>query len=112
MDQTLFTGQDLDERAEGHDARHLAGIDLAGFDLARQRLDPLDGLLGVLGAARADVHRAVVLDVDTGARLLGDLADHLAAWPDDVADLVRVDFDRGDAWCVAADFLARASDDR
>ena len=58
------------------------------------------------------LHRAVVLDVDGGLGLFGDLANHLAAWADDVADLVRVDLDRGDARREAADLGARLGDDR
>src|SRR5216683_49779 len=110
VDQALFAGQDLDEGAEWHDPRDLARVDLASRDLAGQRTNPIDGFLGVLGVVRADIHRTVVLDVDAGLGLLGDLADDLAAWADDVADLVRVDLDRGDAWGEATDFGARLGD--
>src|SRR6266704_1010261 len=112
MDQTFFAWQDLDERAKWQDPRYLARVDLAGFDLPRERANPIDRLLSVLGVVRADVHRAVVLDIDAGLGLLGDLADDLAAWADDVADLVRVDLDGGDARREAADFGAWLGDHR
>src|SRR5262249_53972795 len=83
----------------------------AGLDLAGERADPVDGLFGVVGVAGADVDGAVVLDIDGGLGVLGDLADHLAARTDDVADLVGIDLDRGDPRGVLADFLPRLGDD-
>jgi hypothetical protein len=48
--------------------------------------------LAARGAAdRGDLDRAIVLDVDGGAGLFGDLADHRATLADDVADLLRID---------------------
>ena len=40
-------------------------------------------------SAGEDVHRAVVVDVDLDARHIDDVADHLAARTDQLADLVR-----------------------
>src|SRR5713101_3241755 len=77
-------------------------------------LDPLDPMVGELG----DVHQPILVGehLDEGAEghdandlalvdlahldLVGDLADHLAPRADDVADLVGVDLNRGDARCV------------
>ena len=53
---------------------------------------------------------AVLLDVDLGARLLLDAADHLAAAADDVADLVHRDVDRLDAGRELRELLARRLD--
>ena len=50
-----------------------------------------------LPSEEATLDRAVVLDVHLGAGLLDDLADHLAAGADDVADLVLGDRHRLDA---------------
>ena len=126
MDQAFLARQDLDERAERQDpsdfagvdltrldlARDLAHVDLACFDLARQRADPIDGFLGVFGVVGTDVDRAIVLDVDAGLGLLGDLADDLAAWADDVADLVRVDLDGRNPRREAAHLSACLGDHR
>ena len=54
------------------------------------------------GVGGRDLHRAVVLDVDLGAGLFHDLADHLAAGADHFADLVGRDFQRLDARSMLA----------
>ncbi len=60
---------------------------------------------------RGDLDGAVVLDVDGGAGLLGDLADHRAALADDVADLLRVDLQRDDRRRPLGHLGARLADD-
>src|SRR5713101_7530128 len=78
--QPLLPGKVLDERADRHDPRDLALVDLAA-----------------LGLGTGDPHRAVVLELDRGAGLALDRADHLATGADDFADLVGMDLDRLDA---------------
>ena len=53
--------------------------------------------LRLLAVGGGDLDRAVVLDVDLGAGLLDDLADHLAAGADHFADLLLRHVDHGDA---------------
>src|SRR5688572_4884146 len=96
-DEAFLAGHDLDEGAEAHDPGDLAQVEGADLDLARQALDPLDRLARVVAVDRRHLDRAVVLDVDLGAGVLLDLADHRAALADDVADLLGVDLDGGDA---------------
>ena len=55
---------------------------------------------------RADLDHALVVDVDLGAGLGDDLADHLAAGADDFADLVLGDLHRLDARRVGRKLLA------
>src|SRR5262249_35420135 len=43
VDQAFLAGQDLDEGAKGQDSGDLASVDLARFDFAGERLDPVDG---------------------------------------------------------------------
>src|SRR6185295_15185152 len=74
-DEALLAGQDLDEGAEAHDAGDLAEVERPDFDVTRQALDPLDRLARVLTGDGGDLDRAVVFDVDLGARLFLDLAD-------------------------------------
>src|SRR3546814_12938924 len=52
---------------------------------------------------RGDLYSAIVLDVDLGAGLLDDLADHLAAGADHFTDLVLRHRDGGDARRVFLD---------
>src|ERR1035437_4089102 len=111
-DQAFLAGQDLDEAAEAHDPGDLAQVEPADLYVAGERLDPLDGLAGVLARHCRDLDRAVVLDVDLGAGFLLDLADHGATLADDVADLLGVDLDGDDARRVVAHLRAAGRDDR
>src|SRR6185436_12479140 len=43
-------------------------------------------------------NRAVVGNVDLRASLFDERSDHLAAWSNDVANLVRINLDLNDAW--------------
>src|SRR6202035_5033881 len=101
-DQTLFLGHDLDEGTEAHQARHLALVDAADLDVVGQVVDHRHRLLARCGIGRRDEHPAVVFHVDLSSGLLDDLADHLAARADHVADLVGVDVDHLDARCPRA----------
>src|SRR5207237_5182980 len=109
--QAGLVGQRLYEGAERHDPDHLAFVAPANRHLVRQALDPVDRLLTAFLVDRRDEHATVVLDIDLGARLLGDLADHLASGADDVADLVGVDEDGRDAWRVSAHLATRPRQD-
>ena len=71
-------------------------------------LDPLDGGFDLLAVRGRDLDRAVVLDVDLGAGLFDDLADHLAAGADHFADLVGRDLDGLDARSELAHLRTRA----
>ncbi|OQA06589.1 MAG: hypothetical protein BWY66_01788 [bacterium ADurb.Bin374] len=97
VNHAFDAGQDLDERAELHDALHLAGVGLAHFGVFGDLADHVEGLLdrGLIGADDRDV--AVVTGVDLDLALFLDLADGLSAGSDQVADLVRIDVDRLDA---------------
>src|SRR5438309_1889250 len=108
VDQSVLVRQHLDKGAERHDAHDLALVDLADLDLVGEALDPVDRLTAGFLVDRGDEDTAVVFDVDLSPGLLGDLADHLASRADDVADLVGVDEDRGDARRVVAHLGARA----
>src|SRR6202140_3903121 len=92
-DETLFLGHDLHEGTEAHQARHLALVDPPDLDVVGQVVDHRHRLLRRRGVGGRDDHAAVVLHVDLGTGLLDDLANHLAAGADHVADLVGVDVD-------------------
>src|SRR4029453_760315 len=79
------------------DLLDLAEIDAVELDLAADVLDDSQGLLhgGAVGREHSDP--AVVLDVDLSTGLLLDAADDLAAWADDLADLLGSDLDRDEA---------------
>ena len=87
--QAVAARRNLDERAELLDARHLAVVHVADQDLGAQRLDAALGLFGPGRLAVGDGDGAVVVHVELRARLFLNGPDHLAARPDEQADLVR-----------------------
>ena len=107
VQQAVRARDDLDERAEVHHAHDLAQVGLVELRGRGQLLDDGDGLAGGCLVGRGDRHAPVVLHVDLAAGALHDRADHLAARPDDVADLVHRDLDRDDARRERADVGAR-----
>src|SRR5207247_4028699 len=109
--QPFLAGKVLHERADGHDPRDLTFVDLADFGLLGEALDHRLRLLAALCLRAGDTHRAVVLELDRGAGLALDRADHLATGADDFADLVGMDLDRLDARCPERQFRTWRADD-
>jgi hypothetical protein len=104
VDQAVLAGEYLHERAEGGDGHDLAGVNLVDLDLLEHPLDHVAGALQTFRLGGVDVHRAVVLNVDLGARLGLDALDVLAAGPDEFADPIRRDLDGDDPRRVRAEF--------
>src|SRR5581483_11949633 len=86
VDQPLFAWQDLDEGAEVHQPLDGASILLADLHVLGDGLDHGQRLVLGRSVGGGDHRPAVVLDVDADAGLVGDLADVLAAGPDERAD--------------------------
>src|SRR6202044_310355 len=110
VDEAVLRSEEIDEGAELDRLDHRSVINLADLRLRGDRLDPVDRRLDLRAVARGDLHRAVVLDVDLGAGLFHDLADHLAAGADHFADLVGRNLDLLDARRVLAKFFAGMTD--
>src|SRR5690554_4185146 len=110
VDQTVLGAEEVHEGAEIGSLDDGALVDGAHFGFVGDRADPLDGRFD-LGAVRGrNLDRAVIVDVDLGAGLLDDLADHLAAGADHFTDLVGRDLHGLDAGSKLAHFAARGSD--
>src|SRR5207249_661004 len=109
--EAFLPGKVFDERADAHDPGDLAVVDLADLGLLRQALDHRSCLLAAFGLRPGDPDRAVVLELDRRPGLRLDRTDHLAAWPDDLADLVGLDLDRLDAWRPPRQLGPRLADD-
>ena len=105
--EAVLGAEEVHEGAEVHHLDDGAVVDGADFRIVGDRLDPVDRRLDRLRVGGGDLHRAVVLDVDLGAGLLDDLADHLAAGADHFADLVGRDVEHLDARRVLAELGAR-----
>src|SRR6185437_1802203 len=109
--QAVAAREDRDEGAEVHQARHLALVDATDFHVRRNELDAPLRLAAGGTVDGSDLHRAIALDVDGGAGLLGDLADHRPALADHVADLLRIDLQGDDRGSPLRHALARLADD-
>ena len=83
VEQAVGALLELDEGAEVGGLDDASGEDVADLDLLGHRLDAVLDALRSLLVGGADEDRAVVLDVDVGAELLGHAADGLAALADD-----------------------------
>src|ERR1043165_8656238 len=105
--RAVLGAEEVHEGAEVHHLHDGAVVDGADFRIVRDRLDPGDRRPERLAVGGGYLHRAVVLDVDLGAGLLDDLADHLAAGADHFADLVGRDVELLDARSMLAQFGAR-----
>ena len=110
VDQRILAGHQLNERAEGHDAGDLAGVNLAGFDFAGEALDAVVGGLAGGGVDRGDEDDPVVFDADVGAGFLFEAADVASARADQLADFFLRDIDSHDARGVGRHFVARLGD--
>src|SRR6185436_2753524 len=95
------------ERAEIGDALYFPEVRLVELGRGRQLLDDRDRLLRGRAVGRRHVHAAIVFHVDLDAGALDDAPDHLAARPDDVADLVHGDLDGDDTGGEGGDVLPR-----
>src|SRR5579872_2177438 len=106
--ETFFDGQDLHEGTEVHDPFHDSGVHFADFDVARNVFHHALRLLAGIGVRRRDEYAPVVFDVDLGAGLGDDLVDDLAAWADDVFDLVGMDLQHEHAGCELGEAAPRS----
>ena len=102
MNEAVLAGQHFHEGTKGHRVHDLAGVFLADFDLREHVLDHLLGALQRLLLRSVDVHGAVVLDVEVGARLGLNRFDVLSARPNKLTDAIRIDLHGLDAWSVFA----------
>src|ERR1700677_332419 len=94
--QTVPPGENGHERAEVHQPGDPALVHAPHFHVGGDQLDPALRLAAGRSLHGGDLHGAVILDVDGGSGLLGNLADHRAALADDVADLLRIDLQGND----------------
>ncbi len=104
--EAVLGAEEVYEGAEVHHLDHSSLVDVTDLGLGRDRLDPIDRRLHRVAVGGRHLHRAVVGNVDLGARLLHDLADHLAAGSDHLANLVDRDVEHLDARRVLAELVA------
>src|ERR1700691_2401517 len=88
VQQAVRTRENLDESAEIHQPHHFAQVGLADLGHGGNVADDLQRVIARGFVGGRYMHGAVVVHVDLHAGLLDDAANHLAAWSDDVADLI------------------------
>src|SRR3990172_839254 len=106
MNEAVGAGQDLDKGAELDDLAHRAFVYFPDLRFGGDPLHHFDGFLRGGLVAGSDDDRAVVFHVHLDAGGLDDAANDFSPGSDDLADLVRLDFDRDDARRVARDVFA------
>src|SRR5579872_1258426 len=99
--------EELDERAELRETNYFAEIGFADFGGSGDVANHLQGRIAAGAAGREDVHGAVFEDVDFDACGFDDRLDLLAAWTDEVADLVLRNLQLEEARSVRGDLRAR-----
>src|SRR5579859_6605247 len=105
--QTLFTRQNLHERAEVHQPAHRTRINLADLNLLCQRTHRIHRAIHAILRDGRDVHRAIIVNVNLRTGLVLNAADRLAARADDRANLIRVDLDGLNARRIRRQVLMR-----
>ncbi len=110
MQQAVGAGEDLDKRAEIDDPDDFAQIGLAHLGHRANIGDHLDTAIGGGAVGGVNLHAAIVFDVDLATGGLDDATDHLAARPDQLADLVGRNLHGEDARSVGRHGLARFVD--
>uniref|UniRef100_A0A0N4ZCV4 NAD-specific glutamate dehydrogenase n=1 Tax=Parastrongyloides trichosuri TaxID=131310 RepID=A0A0N4ZCV4_PARTI len=103
----VLGAEEVHEGAEVDDLHDLAGVDHAQLGFRGDGLDPGLGGVDLLLVVGGDLDGAVIADVDLGAGLFDDLADHLAARTDHFTDLVGRDLHGFDLGSVLAQLGAR-----
>ena len=112
VQQAVGAGDDFDESAEVSQAGDCAEIGFADLGRGREVADDLEGLGCRSLVVRGHVDLAGVLDVDLHAGALDDAANHLAAGPDDVANLVDRNLQGVDTRREGRNLFAWSGDDR
>src|SRR5262245_44480573 len=107
VDQAVLGAEEVHKGAEFHDLDHLALVDLAHLRFGGNAADARQAGPDGFALGRRDLDGAVVLDIDFGAALGHDLADHGSARTDDLADLVDGNLDRLNTRGVLAELGAR-----
>ena len=103
MQQALFAGKYLDERAEVLDAGHFTGVDGAYFHFHSVIAHHRFGGFEALAVGAGDEDRAVVVYLYVGAGLLDYPAYVFSARPDELADLIFGDMHLGYPGSVLGD---------
>ena len=90
VDHAVLAGGQFHKGAEVQDANHFAVVQHSHLGDKDDGVNHFLGRVTAGGIFRGDIDGTVVLNVDLGAGLSGDLLDHLAAGADDFPDLIGV----------------------
>src|SRR5258708_17680719 len=106
VQDAVGAGEKFDESAELREKNDFAEIGFADFGAGGNLADHRESGIATSPAGGKDGHGAVFEDVDLDAGGFNDGADFLAAWTDEVANLVLRDLQFEEAGSVGRNFLA------
>src|SRR5437763_5615157 len=105
--QAVSAREDFDKGAEVYNPAYRAHGGLSDFSFCGEAANTIDRSFGGGAISGGDRNGAIVLDVNLSAGFLDERANHLAAWSDDVANLIRIDFDLNNSWRMGRDAGSR-----
>ncbi len=91
VQQSVFAGQQIDQRAKVQNLGDRAFVDFADLDFSRDLRNAALGFVGLGRFGRGDGDGAVFVDVDLATGLFGQRTDHRTTLADHVTDLLGVD---------------------
>src|SRR5258708_20643847 len=106
VQEAVGAGEEFDESAELRETNDFAEIGFADFGAGGNIADHRESGIATSPAGGKDVHGAVFEDVDLDAGGFNDGADFLAAWTDEVANLVLRDLPFEEAGRSGRKFLS------
>src|SRR5580704_13132957 len=107
VQEAVGAGEEFDEGAEFRKTNDFAEVGLADFGGGGDVANHLQGRIAAGAAGRENVDRAVFEDVDFDASGFDDGLDLLAAWTDEVADLVLRNLQLEEARSVGGNLRTR-----
>src|SRR5438270_9624709 len=110
VQQAIGARKDFDEGAKISQANDFAQIGFPDFRGGGQVADHLQRPIGGGLVGGGHVHLTGIVDIDFYARSVNNAANHLAARPDEVADLIHGNLHGVNARSISGDFAARGAD--
>ena len=108
MYQPVLCAKEIYKSAKINGLYNLAIIDNAQLRLGNNIADTGNGRIAGRLADSRNRYAAIIINIDFCACLLDNLADHLAAWPNDIPDFIHRNLESGDFRCRFCQTFARA----
>ena len=100
VDQAFPARHEFNKGAEIHQACDFTCINLSNFRFSRNGIDGFNSFVGRGLISSSYVNRSIFLDINLGTGFLGDFLDDLTARSNHILDLVRIDLEGRNFWCM------------